>query len=99
MSDEIEYCYLLTIKNSEGSHIYSLREKNKDPEILVFESRDDAERYAMMLEQDDSYVIGDTMIMSVAESTYRDVVDIIRSKGHKHILVKNDELFIPPTTD
>lgn len=96
MSDEIENCYLLTIKNSDGKHIYSLRDKNTEPSVLIFESRDDAERYVMLLEQDETYVIGDTMSMSVVESDYDDVLEIIKSKGHNYILVKNDELFIPP---
>ncbi len=98
MKDETEYCYLLTIRNSDGTHIYSLRDKNKEPEILLFECEDDAKRYKMMMEQDDEYVVGETMEMEITEVEYDSFLEIAKTRGRKYILVKNDELFIPPTT-
>lgn len=99
MKPDDQQCYILTIKNSEGdTHIYSLRD-DVEPEILIFENEDDAERYVQMLERDEEYLIGDTMRMVVSEVNFNNVLEILKVKERSHILVKKDELFIPPPTD
>ena len=91
-----KYCYLLTIDDSEGTHIYSLRDSNRDPEVLLFEDEEDAERYAIMLEQDDGYLIGDSLNMNVAEVKFKSAIEILKTKQRSYILVKKEDLFIPP---
>lgn len=100
MKSDDQQCYILTIKNSEGdTHIYSLRDDDVEPEILIFENEDDAERYVQMLERDEEYLIGDTMQMVVSEVNFNNVLEILKVKERSYILVKKDELFIPPPTD
>ena len=94
-----EYCYLLTIVDPEGTHIFSLRDADREPEVLLFEDEDDAERYAIMLEQDDDYLIGESLTMSVTEVKFKSAVEILKSKDRSYILVKKEDLFIPPPTD
>jgi hypothetical protein len=92
-------CFLLTTKDEDGTNIYSLRDDNKEPEVLLFQNRDDAERYAIMLEQDDSYIVGETLDMNVSEVKFKSAIDILNEKGRNYILVKSEDLFIPPITD
>ena len=100
MKPDDHQCYLLTIKNSKGdTHIYSLRGDELEPEILIFETNDDAERYVQMLERDEEYLVGDTMDMVVSEVNFSNVLEILKVKERSYILVKKDELFIPPSTD
>ena len=100
MNPDDQQCYLLTIKNSEGeTHIYSLRDEGVEPEILIFENEDDAERYVQMLERDEEYLVGDTLKMVVSEVNFNNVLEILKVKNRSYILVKTDELFIPPSAD
>lgn len=96
-SDDI--CFLLTTKDEDGTNIYSLRDGNKEPEVLLFRNRDDAERYAIMLEQDEGYIVGETLDMNVSEVKLKSAIDILNEKGRSYILVKSEDLFIPPITD
>ena len=94
-----DFCYLLTSKDDDGTNIYSLRSGNKEPEVLIFRKRDDAERYAIMLEQDDGYIVGESLDMDIAEVKLGSAIDILNEKNRNYILVKEEDLFIPPPTD
>jgi hypothetical protein len=97
MKQDDDLCYLLTSVDSEGTHIFSLRDGDKDPEVLLFQNREDAERYVIMLEQDEEYIVGESMNMDITEVKLGAAVDILNEKDHNYILVKKEELFIPPT--
>ena len=99
MMDPYDNCYLLVTKDSEGTNIFSLRSGNKEPEVLIFQCRDDAERYVIMLEQDDSYIVGESLTMEIAEVKLGAAIDILEEKNRNYILVKEEDLFIPPPTD
>jgi len=94
-----DFCYLLTSKDDDGTNIYSLRDGSREPEVLIFHNRDDAERYAIMLEQDDGYIVGETLNMDIAEVKLGAAIDILNEKKRNYILVKEEDLFIPPPTD
>lgn len=94
-----DQCYLLTSVDSEGTNIYSLRDIGKEPEVLIFQDRDDAERYAIMLEQDDGYIVGESLTMDIAEVELGAAIDILNEKKRNYILVKKEDLFIPPPID
>ena len=88
-------CYFIT-KVSEGDlRVFSVK-SDSVPNVLIFQERDDAERYVIMLEQDDTYTVGDTVTLEVTEAPLGDVVDSLNEKGHDYIFVKQDDLFIPP---
>ena len=97
--DPYDFCYLLTSKDDDGTNIYSLRDGNKEPEVLIFRKRDDAERYAIMLEQDDAYIVGESLDMDITEVKLGAAIDILTEKNRNYILVKEEDLFIPPLTD
>ena len=93
-------CYFLTAIRDGEIQTYSLREEgDKSPRVLIFEQRDDAERYVIMLEQDEAYAVGSEMEMIINAACLGDVLDILTEKGHDYLFVRNDDLFIPPPTD
>ena len=94
-----DFCYLLTSNDEDGTNIYSLRDGDKEPEVLIFRKRDDAERYAIMLEQDDAYIVGESLDMDITEVKLGAAIDILNEKNRNYILVKEEDLFIPPLTD
>lgn len=63
---------------------------------MIFQNKDDAERYVIMMEQDEEYVIGESLVMDITEVALGDAIDILSEKGHDYILVKDTDLFIPP---
>ena len=97
MKQDDDLCYLLTSVDSEGKNIFSLRDGDKEPEVLLFQNRDDAERYVIMLEQDEDYIVGETLSMNITEVNLGAAVDILNEKKRNYILVKEQDLFIPPT--
>ena len=49
-----------------------------------------------MMEEDDSYVVGEDINLSVTEVPLDKVLEILASKGYGYIYVNPDDLFIPP---
>ena len=47
--------YLLTLKTRKEDGAYAVQDSQGDKVLFLFEEEDDAERYAMMLEDDDKY--------------------------------------------
>ena len=92
----IEVCYLLTVTRNESVDIYSVRAPGDPPTVFLFEERADAERYVIMLEQDEDYVVGETLDMDITEVPLTDAIDALDDKGHSYILIRSDELFVPP---
>ena len=47
--------YLLTLKTRREDGAYAVQDKHGDKVLFLFEEEDDADRYAMMLEDDEKY--------------------------------------------
>ena len=47
--------YLLTLKTRKEDGAYAVQDSHGDKVLFLFEEEDDAERYAMMLEDDEQY--------------------------------------------
>lgn len=80
----------------DSTDIYSVRVDGEPPTILLFQEREDAERYVIMLEEDPGYTVGETCTMDITEVPMDDAIDAFNAKGHSFILIRSDELFIPP---
>ena len=52
-----------------------------------------------MLEQDDGYIVGESLTMDIAEVELGAAIDILNEKERNYILVKKEDLFIPPIID
>ena len=94
--DKDDTCYLLTVDDGIQINIYSLREDGGEREVLIFQNYDDAQRYAIMLEQDEEYLVGESIEMDITSVNLGEAVDILNQKECNYILVKEDDLFIPP---
>lgn len=90
--------YIITQKRGSALDVFSITKEGGIPTILVFENRDDAERYVIMLNEDDDYVVGESVHLTITEIPLGDAVDVFEQKGHNYIFVKKDDLFIPPPT-
>ncbi len=90
--------YIITQTRGSAIDVFSITVGDGDPTILIFEDEDDAKRYVIMLEEDDSYVVGETIHLKVTAIPMEDALDVFNTKGHKYIIVKKDDLFIPPPT-
>ena len=90
--------YIITQKRGTALDVYSITKEGEVPTILMFANIDDAERYVIMLNEDDDYVVGESVHLEVTEIPLEDAVDVFNQKGHDYIFVKEDDLFIPPTT-
>ena len=96
MRDE---AYVLTHKRGTAMDVYSLRVGSSEPNVLIFQEREDAERYAIMLEEDADYIVGESFELKVTEIPLGDAIDIFNEKGHGYVFIKSDDLFVPPDTD
>ena len=88
-------CYFISHISDGDLRVYSIKSESV-PNVLLFQERDDAERYVIMLEQDETYIVGQNFSLEVLEAPLGDVVDSLNEKGHDYIFVKPDDLFIPP---
>ena len=91
--------YVLTNKRNTAIDVYSVSSGGEPPNVLIFQEREDAERYVIMLEEDVEYIVGEGMNLEVTEIPLGDAVDIFNAKGHNYIYITPDDLFVPPDTD
>jgi hypothetical protein len=93
----IQTCYILSANDGDGTgmDVYSVRSAPDEPNVLIFQEREDAERYVIMLREDDSYDEDKTNEMDVLEVPLEVVVQVLEVKGHSYIFIKPDDLFIP----
>ena len=49
-----------------------------------------------MLNEDEGYIVGETLELEVFEVPLSAVVESLNEKGYSYIYVKPDDLFIPP---
>ena len=96
MEDE---AFVLTHRRGSALDVYSLSSSGSPPSVLIFQERDDAERYVIMLEQDVDYIVGEGLELKITEIPLGDAIDIFNAKGHDYIFIRPDDLFIPPDTD
>ena len=82
--------FLLTLKDKKDEGAYAVQNKNGEKVLFLFEEEDDAERYAMHLEEDEDES------MDVVEVD--DALAIITCKryNYKYAVVTPNDIVIPP---
>ena len=95
----MEEAFILATMRSGKMEIYSISNPGEAPNVLIFEEREDAERYVIMLKEDPDYIVGEQVDIQITEVPLGDAIDILNSKGHNFIFVKSDDLFVPPDSD
>ena len=82
--------YLLTLKHQQDEGAYAVLNRYGEKVLFLFQQEDDAERYAMQLEDDDNSP------MSVIEVD--DALAIITCKryNYKYAVITPNDIVIPP---
>ena len=83
--------FILTMNGKEKEGAYAVEDKRGGGQILyIFEEEDDAERYAMMLE-DDGYPD-----MNVVEVNEELMIKTCHIHGHEYAVITKKDFVIPP---
>ena len=82
--------FILTIEGKENYRAYSVQNEDGDHVLYMFQEKDDASRYAMLLEEEsypDMHVleVDPDMMMSVCET-----------HGYEYTVITSNDIVIPP---
>jgi len=82
--------YMLTLKNKKDDGAYAVDDKFGQKVLFLFKEEDDAERYAMMLEdQEDNE-------MDVIEVDDELAIKTCRAHNYKYTVITSNDIVIPP---
>tara|TARA_B100001996_G_scaffold184774_1_gene141338 strand:- start:394 stop:675 length:282 start_codon:yes stop_codon:yes gene_type:complete len=87
--------FLLTLKERKDDGAYAVQDEYGDKVLFLFEAEDDAERYAMMLEDDAS----DNKPMAVVEVDPELAIKTCKMYNYKYTVITPDDIVIPPKND
>ena len=82
--------FILTISGKEKEGAYAVTDKKGGQILYIFEQEDDADRYAMMLE-DDGYP--DMTVVEVDEDL---MIKTCHIDGHEYAIITKNDIVIPP---
>jgi len=82
--------FILTISGKEKEGAYAVTDKKGGQILYIFEQEDDADRYAMMLE-DDGYPN-----MTVVEVDEDLMIKTCHIHGHEYAIITKNDIVIPP---
>tara|TARA_B100000902_G_scaffold389229_1_gene436048 strand:+ start:934 stop:1191 length:258 start_codon:yes stop_codon:yes gene_type:complete len=82
--------YLLTMKNKREEGAYAVDDQHGHQVLFLFEEEDDAERYAMMLEDQED------KMMDVIEVDDALAIKTCRMHNYKYAVITSDDFVIPP---
>ena len=82
--------YILAISGKENEGAYALESENNKRMVYVFLDKDDAVRYAGLLEADNF------PDMSVVEVDDQEIIQSCVKHGHEYYVVTPDDIVIPP---
>ena len=82
--------YIITIKGKEKDGAYSVIDQDDDQVLYIFQSQDDATRYALQLEDIDYPK------MKVIEIEDDIMIKTCELHGHKYAIITPDDIIVPP---
>ena len=85
--------FILTICGKEREGAYSVQDEEGNRILYLFEKEDDAERYAMMLEDDDYPE------MNVLEVEDEVMIKTCKVHGYNYTVITEDDVVIPPKVE
>ena len=83
--------YILTITGKETEGAYSVIDDQGDKILYIFEKRDDAVRFALMLEEEQEYPD-----MHVIEVEDKVMIHTCESHGYNYAVITENDIVIPP---
>ena len=87
--------FLLTLKERKDDGAYAVQDEYGDKVLFLFEKEDDAERYALMLEDDAT----DNKPMAVVEVDAELAIKTCKMYNYKYTVITPDDIVIPPKND
>jgi len=85
--------YILTILGKETEGAYSVKNEFDEDILYLFEDEDDAMRYAMMLEENDS---PEMHVIEIDDDLMIKTCDI---HGYRYTIITPNDIVIPPSTN
>ena len=85
--------YLLTLKERQDDGAYAVLNRYGEKVLFMFEESDDAERYAMMLEEDENRP------MEVIEIDDALAIMTCKRYNYKYAVITPNDIVIPPPKD
>ena len=85
--------FLLTLKDKRDEGAYAVHDKSGNKVLFLFEEEDDAERYAMMLEDEEETE------MTVVEVDDELAIKTCRMYNYKYAVITPNDFVIPPKND
>lgn len=82
--------FLLTIKDNRDDGAYAVQDQNGQKVLFLFEDEDDATRYALMLEDQESSE------MDVVEVDDDLAIKTCRMYNYKYAVITTDDIIVPP---
>jgi hypothetical protein len=83
--------FLLTLKDRKSDGAYAVHNKMGEKVLVLFEEEDDANRYAMMLEEEE-----DPTEMEVVEVDAALAIRTCKMYNYKYSIVTPNDIVIPP---
>lgn len=84
--------FLLTLKDHRDDGAYAVEDKYGEKVLFLFEDKDDASRYAMMLEEDEKY----EKRMEVVEVDNELAIKTCKMYNYKYAVITPNDIVIPP---
>lgn len=81
--------FLLTLKDRKSDGAYAVHDKKGEKVLVLFEEEDDATRYAMMLEEDETE-------MEVVEVDGPLAIRTCKMYNYRYAVVTPNDIVIPP---
>tara|TARA_B100000287_G_scaffold190458_1_gene179853 strand:+ start:264 stop:521 length:258 start_codon:yes stop_codon:yes gene_type:complete len=82
--------FLLTLKSNKGEGAYAVDDRYGNQVLFLFQAEDDAERYAMMLEDQEDKE------MDVIEVDDELAIKTCKMHNYKYAVITPDDIMIPP---
>jgi hypothetical protein len=83
--------FLLTLKDRKDDGAYAVKNKKGEKVLFLFEEEDDANRYAMMLEEDE-----EPAEMEVVEVDGALAIRTCRLYNYRYAVITPNDIVIPP---
>ncbi|AHB80540.1 hypothetical protein S-MbCM7_126 [Synechococcus phage ACG-2014h] len=82
--------FIVTLQDHPDG-VYSVFDEVEDRVIPIFMEEDDADRYLMMLQEDEDYPQ-----MQIVEVDGGTLIDACETRDHKYAIITTDDFLIPP---
>jgi len=82
--------FILTVAGQEEEGAYAVHDEDGEKALYLFEDKDDATRYAGLLEAEDYPE------MSVVEVDHEVAINTCNVYNYRYVIITSDDLVIPP---